>query len=247
MVARKNLINVEEQSTVLKAFSRALRREVHVLSQHPDLLWQQLYNNLQWEGLGINTILTVEKNRLTKFDPKIWMHTRSPFSESKSLLRILEGPISWVSSCDWSPDGRWIITGYSDQNLKIWDAAKGEVLYDLEGHESDISTCAFSPDGRRIISGGSDWFIKVWDAKTGRELKTLKGGAISDCAWSPDGHQTVLGCANNTLEIWDIEAGKLLQTLEGHTLASRLVTGVLMVVGWYLGAMIRHSRSGTCG
>lgn len=92
MVARKNLINVEEQSTVLKAFSRALRREVHVLSQHPDLLWQQLYNNLQWEGLGINTILTVEKNRLTKFDPKIWMHTRSPFLNPNHYYAYLKVP-----------------------------------------------------------------------------------------------------------------------------------------------------------
>jgi len=28
----------------LIAFSRALTREAHVLTQQPDLLWQQLYN-----------------------------------------------------------------------------------------------------------------------------------------------------------------------------------------------------------
>jgi hypothetical protein len=38
------------QETVLETFSRALRREAHVLTQHPNLLWQQLYNRLQWEG-----------------------------------------------------------------------------------------------------------------------------------------------------------------------------------------------------
>jgi len=35
-----------EQKEVLQALSCALRREVHVLTRYPDLLWQQLYNHL---------------------------------------------------------------------------------------------------------------------------------------------------------------------------------------------------------
>ena len=41
-----------ETMAILHAFSRALGREVHVLTGHPELLWQQLYNRLQWEGEG---------------------------------------------------------------------------------------------------------------------------------------------------------------------------------------------------
>jgi hypothetical protein len=33
----------------LEAFERAIDREPHNLQQRPDLLWQQLYNRLQWE------------------------------------------------------------------------------------------------------------------------------------------------------------------------------------------------------
>lgn len=37
------------QRLVLNAFSRTMQRETHVLTHQPDLLWQQLYNRLQWE------------------------------------------------------------------------------------------------------------------------------------------------------------------------------------------------------
>ena len=40
----------EESKEVLHSFSRTLRREAHVLAKHPDLLWVQFYNRLQWEG-----------------------------------------------------------------------------------------------------------------------------------------------------------------------------------------------------
>ena len=39
----------KENIEILQAYSRAMQREAHVLTQHPDLLWQQLYNRLQWE------------------------------------------------------------------------------------------------------------------------------------------------------------------------------------------------------
>lgn len=39
-----------DQLKVLDAFSKALQRETHVLKDHPDLLWQHLYNRLQWKG-----------------------------------------------------------------------------------------------------------------------------------------------------------------------------------------------------
>ena len=39
-----------KQGEVLQAFSRTLDREAHVLTKRPDLLWQQIYNRMQWVG-----------------------------------------------------------------------------------------------------------------------------------------------------------------------------------------------------
>jgi hypothetical protein len=37
-----------EAEKILKAFSRTLSREAYVLTEHSDLLWQQMYNHPQW-------------------------------------------------------------------------------------------------------------------------------------------------------------------------------------------------------
>jgi len=40
--------NREEQHDVLTAFRRVLGQELHNLRERPEVLWQQMYNRLQW-------------------------------------------------------------------------------------------------------------------------------------------------------------------------------------------------------
>lgn len=54
-----DLTPASEHKIILKAFSRAIRRELHVFTIHPDLFWQQLYNHLQWEGQEIKNLLSL--------------------------------------------------------------------------------------------------------------------------------------------------------------------------------------------
>ena len=49
MIEDRSPIGVSEQGVILQAFSKVLGKEAHVLTQQPDILWQQLYNRLQWE------------------------------------------------------------------------------------------------------------------------------------------------------------------------------------------------------
>jgi hypothetical protein len=48
-------MNRSDQRAVLEAFSKDFTREIHNLKERPDILWQQMYNRLQWadgdEGL----------------------------------------------------------------------------------------------------------------------------------------------------------------------------------------------------
>ena len=49
------LIKADNRTKLCESLLSCLRREAHVLTSQPDLLWQQLYNRLQWEG-GIHCI-----------------------------------------------------------------------------------------------------------------------------------------------------------------------------------------------
>ena len=80
-----------EHKNTLNAFSRALTREAHVLTQHPDLLWQQLYNRLQWEGKGVKQALAPELTQRSAAGARPWFHNKCRVMESETFIRILKG------------------------------------------------------------------------------------------------------------------------------------------------------------
>jgi hypothetical protein len=45
-------MNRSDQHEVLERFFRTYIREVHNLKKYPEILWQQMYNRLQWADEG---------------------------------------------------------------------------------------------------------------------------------------------------------------------------------------------------
>ncbi|KAL4432056.1 hypothetical protein ABPG74_017792 [Tetrahymena malaccensis] len=62
-----------------------------------------------------------------------------------------------------SSDGRYFVTGGSEQIVKIWDFATGKLIAQGRGHSGCINTVSFSPDNKQVISGGRDGNILVWN------------------------------------------------------------------------------------
>jgi|GEM_PF-2286844 len=130
----------------------------------------------------------------------------------------LRGHTSEVETVAFSPDGKRIVTGSSDNTARIWNAESGRELQLLRGHRDEVNSAAFSPDGRRIVTGSSDNTARIWDAESGRELQLLRGhrDEVNSTAFSPDGRRIVTGSEDNTARIWDAESGRELRTLQGH-------------------------------
>jgi predicted NACHT family NTPase len=135
-------------------------------------------------------------------------------------LELQVGHSGWVNGCDWSRDGRWIVTASKDRTLKIWDADSGRCTQTLSGHSDTVNGCAWSPDGRRVLSASRDTTLRIWNTGSGRCLRTLTGHseAVNGCEWSPDGRQIVSASWDTTLRIWDADTGKCLRSLSGHSL-----------------------------
>jgi hypothetical protein len=87
------------RSAVLAAFHQALAREIHVLRRDPGLLWQQLYNRLQWEDDPLPASLEPEFERRSVSGASPWLRTRTGSRESHALLRTLAGHTRWVRGC----------------------------------------------------------------------------------------------------------------------------------------------------
>lgn len=86
---------------------------------------------------------------------------------------VLTGHPDGVLALAFSGDGRWLVSGSSDQTVRIWEVATGRAAHVLAGHTGQVMSVSFSPDGRLLASGSSDRTIKLWDTATGREIRSL--------------------------------------------------------------------------
>ncbi len=51
----------------------------------------------------------------------------------------------------FTPDGRWLIGGYYDGHVIIWDLSRKQILTRFRAHE-EVRYLAISPDGTRLAT-----------------------------------------------------------------------------------------------
>jgi WD40 repeat protein len=93
--------------------------------------------------------------------PDLWT---GPFESgiSRPIGDYLRGHIDSVRSIAYSPDGRHIVSGGSDQVIRIWNAKTGVGLGEpLKGHEDGVFSVTYSSDVHNIVSGSRDRTIRI--------------------------------------------------------------------------------------
>lgn len=120
---------------------------------------------------------------------------------------------SWVTTVAYSPDGANIITGGSDNRVKIWSNT-GALRFTCTGHTDDITSVRVTPDNKRVVSSAKDDKIKIWDMATGALLQTISGhtGNVNGIDVSPDGTKLVSASSDATCKIWNLANGNLIST-----------------------------------
>ncbi|WP_437753775.1 nSTAND1 domain-containing NTPase [Sorangium sp. So ce1389] len=124
----------------------------------------------------------------------------------------------WVSSAEFSPDGRHILTACWDNHVRVWRAdGSGQPLV-LRGHEGIVTSTSFSPDGRRIASGSLDMTLRVWNADGSGQPLVLRGheGPVLSPRFSPDGRRIVSAGVDMTVRVWNADGSGQPLVLRGH-------------------------------
>jgi WD40 repeat protein/serine/threonine protein kinase len=132
------------------------------------------------------------------------------------LVRILTNSGDRMA---FSGDGRLLATGSVNGEVKIWEAATGQLVSQFGG-TGNVSAFAFSKDGRRVA--WSEDFrrdVRVWDLAAGRELPRFSEheANVWAVAFSPDGQWLASASTDQTLRLYDLERHRQAAVLRGHS------------------------------
>ncbi len=137
----------------------------------------------------------------------------------------------WTYTAAWSPDGRRVATGGTDQKIKIRDLTTSDPPTILEGHGGVVSHVAWSPSwGRprpwgdtddRLAAAADGGGVRLWHfgpTVTTHASLNLELGIHyrSDLAWDPSARYVAASSGpNSTIAIWDVETDRAWRITDG--------------------------------
>lgn len=128
----------------------------------------------------------------------------------------------FVHKLAFSPGGTRIVSGGSDNSVRVWDAATHQPIGNpLLGHHGAVSSVTFDPEGTRIVSGSQDGSVRVWDAIGGLPIPAGQGSEVRAVAFRPgfteaierEGGQMASGGTDSTVKLWNPETGATVRQL----------------------------------
>lgn len=144
--------------------------------------------------------------------------------------RITFSPHAAVASANFSPDGRWIVTGSWDNSAKVWNAANGQAVLKLTGgHEGFVNAAQFSPDGKFILTASDDGTAKLWQVElpqadnpemtpSATVVRTFTGHTdrVRFATFNPKGDAVLTTSDDKTARLMSVADGHLIREFTGH-------------------------------
>jgi WD40 repeat protein len=136
----------------------------------------------------------------------------SPDDSDSSPNNTLEKFELVVVSLAFSPDSQYLVCGYHNGKIIVWDAKTGTQRIVLHGHLESCRKVAFSQDGRILASTSWDDTVRLWDPTTGAVRNIIEGH--TDFAFSPDGQLLTLASKDAKVRLWQLMTGALHTSIE---------------------------------
>ncbi len=150
-----------------------------------------------------------------------WQEIAAAYSDGKIRIldlntlaqkQVIEAHQNSVFTVQFSPDGRYLLSGSRDAHIKAWSVAdRYELAESIVAHMYTINHLSYSPSGKLFASCSMDKSVKVWDANAFKLLKVIDkvrhaghGTSVNRLLWL---NEDTLASASDdrTISIWNIE------------------------------------------
>lgn len=173
-------------------FESADGREVFDLSNYPG--YSEIYGQA-FSADGRRLASVAASGRLFLFETGSWR-----------LLNQVELATESLISVNFSPDGKWLVTGEDEGVVRLWSVNPLREAAVIGRHAARVKSVAFSPNGHQVASAGDDKVIALWDVYS-RSLVTRIGthtSPVLSVAFSPDGRHLVSGEQDRSVHVFTL-------------------------------------------
>lgn len=103
-----------------------------------------------------------------------------------------------ISALTFSPDSKFVLGGWQDNSIKIWDTESGKLIRTLDEHLAIVNAIAFHPKKPIMASASSDAQIIFWNTETWSIIaKMIMVGQNDYILYTDKGHYTATKGALN--------------------------------------------------
>jgi serine/threonine protein kinase len=142
-----------------------------------------------------------------------------------SPVRQVSAHPGGVQALSLSADGRLLLSGGLDENLRLWDAGRLREALCVTGDVGPVEDVCMAPNGKWAASCSlrlfqQDMVVQLWELAGGTERRRLKGHTDTICgvAVSADGRRVAAGSADRTALVWAVDQpGSPSVCFKGHT------------------------------
>lgn len=114
----------------------------------------------------------------------------------------------------FSPEGRFLASGSTDQTVILWSIPKGKKIKVLK-HSASVQALAFSRDGGTLATASLEPRVRLWSVSTGTALESLEafdGGVAAICFAAAGDHVAFASRRTQTVRIWSLTERKAIHT-----------------------------------
>lgn len=167
--------------------------------------------------------------------------------DCRELLRI-EVPNTTCNCIAFMPDGRSIVSGWSDSRIRSFAPQSGKLLYTINNaHQLGVTALAPATSCKQVVSGGQEGQVRVWriGSQSQSMIATMKQhkGPVNQIVMRQNDEECVSASSDGSCIVWDLQrfvrtnslfASTFFKSAVYHPDESQIVaTGTDRHISWY--------------